>query len=283
MKNKLYTILDVIKLSTDFLSKKGVPNSKCDAEWIISNTINLKRVELYLNYENIVSKDDLDSIRKDIIKRSKRIPLQHILGKVNFAGNEIICDSRALVPRNETEQLTEIIQKELSSNFTGKILDLGVGSGVILITLCKAFPQSRGFGFDKSDRAISLANENIELNKLTNVELKTFDWEKEVLNEKFDLIISNPPYLSQDEWKISEPEVKNYDPKIALVANDDGLADLKKIINISQNHLVKNGILALEIGHNQDKELIKVLEPSFREIKNIKDYGGKNRFLVAKK
>lgn len=283
MKNKLYTILDVIKLSTDFLSKKGVPNSKCDAEWIISNTINLKRVELYLNYESIISQDDLDSIRKDIIKRSKRIPLQHILGKVNFAGNEIICDSRALVPRNETEQLTEIIQKELSSNFTGKILDLGVGSGVILITLCKAFPQSRGFGFDKSDRAISLAIENIELNKLTNVELKTFDWEKEVLNEKFDLIISNPPYLSQDEWKISEPEVKNYDPKIALVANDDGLADLKKIITISQNHLVKNGLLALEIGHNQDKELIKVLEPSFREIKNIKDYGGKNRFLVAKK
>lgn len=283
MKNKLYTILDVIKLSTDFLSKKGVPNSKCDAEWIISNTINLKRVELYLNYENIVSQDDLDSIRKDIVKRSKRIPLQHILGKVNFAGNEIICDSRALVPRNETEQLTEIIQKELSSNFTGKILDLGVGSGVILITLCKAFPQSRGFGFDKSDRAISLAIENIELNKLTNVELKTFDWEKEVLNEKFDLIISNPPYLSQDEWKDSEPEVKDYDPKIALVANDDGLADLKKIITISQNHLVKNGLLALEIGHNQDKELIKVLEPSFREIKNIKDYGGKNRFLVAKK
>ena len=283
MKNKLYTILDVIKLSTDFLSKKGVPNSKCDAEWIISNTINLKRVELYLNYENIVSKDDLDSIRKDIIKRSKRIPLQHILGKVNFAGNEIICDSRALVPRNETEQLTEIIQKELSSMFSGKILDLGVGSGVILITLCKAFPQSRGLGVDKSDLAISLANENIELNKLTNVELKFFDWEKEVLNEKFDLIISNPPYLSQDEWKDSEPEVKDYDPKIALVANDDGLADLKKIITISQNHLVKNGILALEIGHNQDKELIKVLEPSFREIKNIKDYGGKNRFLVAKK
>ena len=283
MKNKLYTILDVIKLSTDFLSKKGVPNSKCDAEWIISNTINLKRVELYLNYENIVSQDDLDSIRKDIIKRSKRIPLQHILGKVNFAGNEIICDSRALVPRNETEQLTEIIQKELSSMFSGKILDLGVGSGVILITLCKAFPQSRGLGVDKSDLAISLANENIELNKLTNVELKFFDWEKEVLNEKFDLIISNPPYLSQDEWKDSEPEVKDYDPKIALVANDDGLADLKKIITISQNHLVKNGILALEIGHNQDKELIKVLEPSFREIKNIKDYGGKNRFLVAKK
>ena len=106
---------------------------------------------------------------------------------------------------------------------------------------------------------------------------------KEVLNEKFDLIISNPPYLSQDEWKDSEPEVKDYDPKIALVANDDGLADLKKIITISQNHLVKNGLLALEIGHNQDKELIKVLEPSFREIKNIKDYGGKNRFLVAKK
>ena len=80
-------------------------------------------------------------------------------------------------------------------------MDLGVGSGVILITLCKAFPQSRGFGFDKSDLAISLAIENIELNKLTNVELKFFDWEKEVLNEKFDLIISNPPYLSQDEWK----------------------------------------------------------------------------------
>ena len=93
--------------------------------------------------------------------------------KVNFAGNEIICDSRALVPRNETEQLTEIIQKELSSMFSGKILDLGVGSGVILITLLQSFSkQSRGFGFDKSDLAISLAIENIELNKLTMLNSK---------------------------------------------------------------------------------------------------------------
>ena len=135
MSDNIISFLEIINLSTEYLTKKGVPNPKCDVEWIVSSVTNKKRVELYLNFENPVEKQQKNEIRKLIIDRGKRKPLQHILGKVNFAGYELKCDERALIPRPETEYLTELIMDRLEKNFCGKILDLGTGSGAIIITL----------------------------------------------------------------------------------------------------------------------------------------------------
>lgn len=283
MNNKHLTFLDIITLSVKYLEKKGVSNAKCDTEWIISSITQKKRVELYLNYENMVTENHVNEIRKSIIERGKRIPLQHILGKVNFAGSELLCDQRALIPRPETELLTELVTDELGSSFKGKILDLGTGAGGIIITLCKNFPHATGLGVDMSKDALSLANENYVINQIKNIEIKSFDWNKDKFNENFDAIIANPPYLSEEEWELAEPEVKLFDPKIALIAKDNGIADIKKIIKISENNLNNNGLLALEIGTNQEKVLTEIMSFSFYKIKIVKDYCRKNRFIMARK
>ena len=283
MNNKHLTFLDIITLSVEYLEKKGVSNAKCDTEWIVSSITQKKRVELYLNYKNMVTENHVNEIRKKIIERGKRIPLQHILGKVNFAGNELLCDHRALIPRPETELLTELVTDELGSSFKGKILDLGTGTGGIIITLCKNFPHATGLGVDMSKDALSLANENLVMNQIKNLEIKSFDWNKDILNENFDAIIANPPYLSEEEWDLAEPEVKLFDPKIALIAKDYGIADIKKIIKISENNLNNNGLLALEIGTNQEKVLSDIMSVSFYKIKIVKDYCRRNRFIMARK
>jgi len=283
MNSKNLTFLDIIKLSTEYLEKRGVPNAKCDTEWIVSNITQNKRVELYLNYENMVAENHVNEIRKNIIDRGKRIPLQHILGKVHFAGNELLCDQRALIPRPETELLTELVTDELGSSFKGKILDLGTGTAGIIITLCKNLPHAIGLGVDLSRDALSLAKENLAINGIKNLEIKSFDWNDDKLNETFDAIIANPPYLSEEEWISAEPEVKLFDPKMALVAKENGIADIKKIIKISEKHLHKSGLLALEIGPNHGNVIADMMSLSFYNINIVKDYCRKNRFIMARK
>ena len=138
---------------------------------------------------------------------------------------------------------------------------------VTVITLCKNFPHAVGLGVDMSKDALSLANENLIMNQVKNLEFKSFDWNEDKFNENFDAIIANPPYLSVEEWELAEPEVKLFDPKIALISKDNGIADIKKIIKISENNLNSNGLLALEIGTNQEKVLADIMSISFYKIK----------------
>lgn len=283
MNNENFTFLEVIKLSTEYLNKKGVPNPKVDTEWIISFVTGKKRIELYLQFENIVQKEELTKIRNLIVARGKRIPLQHILGKVNFGDNEIICDHRALIPRPETEYLTELVIERLGTNFCGSILDLGTGGGAIILALCKNLKNAKGLGLDKSQSAISLSKDNLKLNNIENVRFENFDWYCDKIKESYDVIISNPPYLSEAEWSNAEPEVKKFDPKTALVSDQKGIADLKEVIKISEINLKKEGMLFLEIGTDQKNEIKQNLAVNFEKIEIIKDLSNEDRFIFAKK
>jgi release factor glutamine methyltransferase len=281
MSNENLTFLEVIELSTDYLNRKGVPNSKVDTEWIVSSVTGKKRIELYLQFEDLVDGGELSEIRNLIVARGKRIPLQHILGKINFADNEMLCDDRALIPRPETEYLTELVIKKLGKNFYGSILDLGTGSGAIILALCKTLKSARGVGLDKSQNAISLSKENLKLNNIKNVSFEKLDWYSDKIEDSFDVIISNPPYLSEEEWANAEPEVKRFDPKTALVANQNGIADLKKIIKIGEENLKKGGGLFLEIGTDQKNELKENLSHNFENIEILKDLSNYDRFIFA--
>jgi release factor glutamine methyltransferase len=281
MSNENLTFLEVIQLSTDYLNRKGVPNSKVDTEWIVSSVTGKKRIELYLQFEDLVDGGELSEIRNLIVARGKRIPLQHILGKINFADNEMLCDDRALIPRPETEYLTELVIKKLGKNFNGSILDLGTGSGAIILALCKTLKSARGVGLDKSQNAISLSKENLKLNNIKNVSFEKLDWYSDKIEDSFDVIISNPPYLSEEEWANAEPEVKKFDPKTALVANQNGIADLKKIIKIGGQNLKKGGGLFLEIGTDQKNELKENLSHNFENIEILKDLSNYDRFIFA--
>lgn len=281
MSNENLTFLEVIELSTDYLNRKGVPNSKVDTEWIVSSVTGKKRIELYLQFEDLVDGGELSEIRNLIVARGKRIPLQHILGKINFADNEMLCDDRALIPRPETEYLTELVIKKLGKNFNGSILDLGTGSGAIILALCKTLKSARGVGLDKSQNAISLSKENLKLNNIKNVSFEKLDWYSDKIEDSFDVIISNPPYLSEEEWANAEPEVKRFDPKTALVANQNGIADLKKIIKIGEENLKRGGGLFLEIGTDQKNELKENLSHNFENIEILKDLSNNDRFIFA--
>ena len=282
MSEVVLSFLEIINGSTEYLRKRGVPNPKCDVEWIVSTVTNKKRVELYLEFENTVEEEFQNTIRKWIIARGKRIPLQHIIGKVNFAGNNLFCDERALIPRPETEYLTELILERIEKDFSGNILDLGTGGGAIILTLCIQKTNCRGTGLDKSKEAIELANKNAQFHKVNNVKFGIFDWCNDKLQNEYDIIVSNPPYLTIEEWESAETEVKVFDPKSALVA-DEGTSDLIKIINHAKINLSKGGLLALEIGLYQKKRLLDEMHNKFTHIEIVKDFSNKDRFIFGRK
>ena len=147
------TCLEILRKSSEFLARKGVPSPKCDSEWIVSSVLQKKRMDLYLQPDDILKEEDLVQIREMVVRRGKREPLQHILGNVNFTGLIMKCDHRALVPRPETETLIEHILGRIPKSFDGKILDLGTGSGAILFALCSSLVSASGIGIDKSERA----------------------------------------------------------------------------------------------------------------------------------
>jgi release factor glutamine methyltransferase len=282
--NKSLSILEVISKSSNFLEKKGVPNHKTDAEWLIAHALGCKRMDLYLRFGEILDESILGKIRALVVKRGERIPLQHILGSVHFAGLQLKCDDRALVPRHETEFLVDYVSQRITTSFSGKIADVGCGGGAIILALCNQLPDAVGVGFDKSDFALGLAKENCHSSGLSSrVSLQNFDWlENDFLPESFDLIISNPPYLSKEEWLSTEPEVKSYDPIAALVAQQNGLSDIRKIVSIAQNSLRKGGYLALEFGHKQAEHLEELLAKEF-VFEIIRDQLLVRRFVFATK
>ena len=276
------SIIDVLTKSSQFLVRHGVPNSKLDAEWLVSHVLKCKRIELYLRYEELLSEEILNQIRALVLQRAKRVPLQHILGTVQFAGLSLNCDSRALVPRNETEFFVDLLLQHLSSEFDGTIVDLGTGSGAIILGLCALMPKAKGFGLDNSEAALSLVRENVIKSSMSQrVKVLRFNWYKDDLAIKpINLIVSNPPYLSQYDWLDADPEVKEYDPKCALVASNGGMADIEKIVEMAGEILEPTNYLALEFGDSQSKEIAQLLKDNF-ECKFFNDQYSVKRFVLA--
>lgn len=283
--HEFLTCLEILRKSSEFLARKGVPSPKCDSEWIVSSVLQKKRMALYLQPDEILGEDDLVQIREMVVRRGKREPLQHILGNVNFTGLILKCDHRALVPRPETETLIEHILCRMPKSFDGQILDLGTGSGAILFALCSCLSSSSGIGIDNSTDALSLAKENMHLHDLeSRVVLRKLDWlSQEIKVSGVELIVSNPPYLGLEEWEQAEPEVKIHDPKQALVAKDSGFSDIRKIIQISGKILSSGGILAIEFGVSHANSVQEALAGDFKDIELLKDLSRRTRFAIARK
>lgn len=285
-KEKL-TIIEIVNKSTDFLSSRGIDSAKSEVEWILSSVLGTSRVQLYLDHENLVSEDKVNSIRDMVMKRGKRIPLQHILGNTNFFGMPIRCDSRALVPRMETEQMVEQILDRINNSLDGHVVDLGTGTGAILLSLCNTLENSTGIGYDNSKQALELARENLSGKKCEKrVGFELLDWNEltpNALGTSANLVVSNPPYLTESEWSESMPEVKEYDPKSALVAGENGLADIISVIKISSTLLSSDGLLVMEIGAGQAQGLETVVKSYYTRFEFTKDLLGVRRFLWASK
>lgn len=281
----MITVLEVIKLSTEFLEKKGVESPRANAEILLAEILKCKRLELYLAFDKPLAESEVQTYREAIRKRGLRIPLQYIVGNVEFYGIKLIVNENVLIPRPETELLVEQIINETDKNAELKILDIGVGSGNISLSLLKNLPKIKVTAIDISEKALQVAKQNAELNLLLDrIDLTLFDILNSDINQlgKFDLIVSNPPYVSEKDFETLEPELKVCEPRIALTDSGDGITFYNKIILSSKILLNIGGKLYFEIGKDQQQRIFNLIEAAgFTNIKITKDYSGIERIICG--
>ena len=278
--------LDIFNKSVEYLKKNSVPNPLLDTEYIFSDVLKVSRNTLKYSMSREIKEEDKDKIREMLVLRAKkRKPLQYILGEWEFYGLPFKVRENVLIPRSDTEILVEQCIQLMREIEEPNILDIGSGSGAISIAIANELKSSSVTGLDINEDAIKLANENKVLNKVENVNFMKSDlFEKLDEDFKYDLIVSNPPYISKNEYETLMPEVKNYEPQNALTDLGDGLYFYREISKFVGEYLKDTGYLAYEIGYNQAKDVTKILQDNnFDVLSVIKDYGGNDRVVIAKK
>ncbi len=280
----VYALREIKEKTENFFLTKGIPSPKLDTDLLLAHVLRINRLDLYLDLDRPLTKAQLDELREYVKRRGQREPIQYILGASSFYNCNLIIDNRALIPRQETEYLIEILLPHLAK--AKKILELGTGSGALALALIKALDQlkidAHVTAIDKDEKCLALSKLNQEKLKLKEkVDFIMSDWFSAISKEnQYDLIVSNPPYLSQELYEIAEPEVKDYEPKQALVALDRGMADLKVIIKEGYYFLNLNGLLVLETGAEQHLELIKFAKDvGFKRVDSVQDLNKYDRFL----
>lgn len=281
----MLTVLEIIKKTTDFFAAKGVESPRLNAELLIGHALQRKRMQLYLEFERPLAEAELEIIRPLVRRRAQREPLQYILGETEFCGLKLKVDRRALIPRPETEQLVELVVAACGAGRApATILDLGTGSGAIALALAHAFPAAAIVATDTSAEALALARENTDAIRLGDrVQLLNSDWFTAVPATQFDLIVSNPPYLSAEETAQTAPEVHGFEPAQALTsAGEGGLSGLAEIFRDAPRFLASNGLLAVETGISQHAALIELARAAgFARIESKRDLTDRDRFVLA--
>ena len=279
----MITLLEVIKKTTDFFTAKGVENPRLNAELLIGQVLGLQRMQLYLQFERPVTEPELEKIRPLVKRRSQREPLQYILGETEFFHLKLKIDRRALIPRPETEHLCELITQRLPAP-PATILDLGTGSGAIALGLAAFYPSAAVTALDVSETALDLARENAEaLGLAGRMRLLCSDWFAALEpGVQFELIVANPPYLSEQETAVAMPEVRGHEPLVALASGADGLAALTRIITEAPRFLAEAGLLALETGLDQQVVLReRAAAAGFARVESLRDLSDRERYLLA--
>jgi release factor glutamine methyltransferase len=272
----MLTVLESIKLSTEYLQKKGIESPRINAELLLANILNCKRLDLYLKFDQPLKEEEIILYRGFISRRGKFEPLQYITGSVEFYGLEIKVNKSVLIPRPETEILVETIINSVEKEKNIDILDIGTGSGNIAISIAKNLPNSKISAIDSSTDALETAKENAKLN---SVEDRIDFLNDSILNginysiKKYDIIVSNPPYISRDEFGNLQPELKVYEPRTALTDESDGLSFFRIISSKTRSILKENGKLFFEVGKDQFKQVENILlENDFQNVTIKKDY-----------
>ena len=274
-------VLEVINFGSNLLKERNIPSHILDSEILLSKILNKSREEILINLDKKINKKKILAYKEYLQRRSKNEPVAYILEEKEFWSKKFNVNKGTLIPRPETELLVDKILKV----YEGKkitILDIGTGSGCIVISLLSQLKESKGIGIDISKNAILTAIKNKHKYKLSNrVKFLNRSFES-VFGKKFDLIVSNPPYIERKDLKNLSDDIKRYEPRRALDGGNDGLDLIKKVIYKSREILKINGTLALEIGNEQIKKVSKLLiENNFRINHVIKDYKNNIRCVLA--
>ncbi|MBI5476070.1 MAG: peptide chain release factor N(5)-glutamine methyltransferase [Ignavibacteriales bacterium] len=285
-----WSILKLIEWSTNYLIQKGIDEARLNTELMLGHVLNLKRIELYLHYDMILSETELSHFKNLFKKRLTKEPLQYILGYTEFMGIRINVTPAVLIPRPETEILVEAIIKKLKSSkkSNNKIFEIGTGSGCIAVSLAKYLPDISITAIDKSTSALEVAKQNASdsnvNNKIKFIESDFLSQNYDSPGGLYDVIVSNPPYIHQDEIDSLEAEVKNFEPENAYTDHSDGLTFYKAISLNGKNMLINGGLIFVEVGYNQGQTVKNIFQSDgYRNIKLINDYNGIGRVVIAEK
>ena len=271
----MLTVLESLKLSTEYLEKKGIESARLNAELLLAEILNCKRLDLYLKFDQPLRENEVDIYREWISRRGKFEPLQYIIGRVEFYGMQFKVTRDVLIPRSETEILVEEVINFAKDKSGLRILDIGTGSGNIPIALAKNLTNAEITSVDVSANAIEVAKENALLNNVeSKVEFILSDiYHLKIETDLFDIVVSNPPYISAEEYPTLQKEIVDYEPSIALTDSNDGLNFYRTITEKSKSFLKKEGKIFFEIGKEQFDDVEKILlKNNFLNIKITKDY-----------
>ncbi|RJQ39841.1 MAG: peptide chain release factor N(5)-glutamine methyltransferase [Nitrospiraceae bacterium] len=303
------TALDKMKEITEFLKGLGIEDVHKESEIVVTHCLGIDKTVLYRD-NPVLSEKNVKDIDAVLQRRAKREPLQYIIGNVEFCGLKIKVGRGVLIPRPETELLAEEVIKAVESyklkvksekeihnsklqtpNSKLRVLDLCTGSGCLALAIAKNFPDAKVYGTDISKDAIRYANENAELNAITNVTFlkgSLFEPLKQIifsgtLSFKFDVIVSNPPYIRSCDMPNLQPEINKWEPRNALDGGEDGLSYYRTILSEARAYLMLSGVIFLEIGEGQAEEVSEIaVRNCFRNISVIKDYSGIERIIAAR-
>lgn len=268
----------------DLLKSSDIENVEYDIKAILTDTFGVDLNKFILDMDNEFEPDkDLEAkYLSRIEKRKKHIPLQYIINKQNFYGLDFYVDESVLIPRYDTENIVDRIVKDFKENKCLSVLDLCTGSGCIAVSLKKCGFE-KVYAADISDKALAVAKHNAKLNNADIIFLQSDLYENFPKEIRFDIIVSNPPYISTDEIAKIEKQVRDFEPKLALDGGRDGLDFYKKIINLSKNFLNNKGRLYLEIGYDQSKDVVDLAKKEgYDNIVIIKDLSGRDRGISMK-
>ncbi|MDA9065491.1 peptide chain release factor N(5)-glutamine methyltransferase [Candidatus Pelagibacter sp.] len=277
-------IENILSEGINILQKNKIANPQLDSEILLSNSIKRDKKHIILNPKEILNSDQLVKFKSLIERRKKGEPIAYLINKKEFWKDEFFVNKDVLIPRPDSELIIEQVLKIYSKDVQLQVLDIGTGSGCILLSILKERSNFYGTGIDISKKSINVSNFNAKQLNLTNRAKFFHSSVDNFINGKYDIIVSNPPYIEQLSLKYLEKDVVNFEPKLALSGGFDGFSKIRKVINKASILIKKNGKFILEIGFNQKNKVIKILKKEgFYVNKAIKDYGNNDRCIISTK
>ena len=277
-------IENILNEGIAILKESKISNPQLDSEILLSNSIKKDKKHIILNPKEILNPEQTEIFKNLIERRKKGEPVAYLINKKDFWKDEFFVNKDVLIPRPDTELIIEQVLKIYSKNSQLQVLDIGTGSGCILLSILKERPNFYGIGIDISKKSIKVSKLNAKQLNLTN-RVKFFHSSIDNFKlGKYDMIVSNPPYIELFNLKYLEKDVINFDPKLALSGGFDGFSKIRKVINKAKTLIKKNGKFVLEIGFNQKNKVKKILkEEGFYVNRAIRDYGNNDRCIISTK
>jgi release factor glutamine methyltransferase len=280
-----WTVLSLLQWGSDYLKEKGFDEPRLTVDLLLAHVLNLPRLNLYLQFDRPLTADELSRFKTLFKRRLSREPLQYIVGETDFMGLRVRVTRDVLVPRPETELLAERAIEALKKRAPGSqvVLEIGTGSGNLAMAIARFVPTARIISIDVSAPALAVARENLRSHGIETVDLEVVDvfsdWPEE---RRFDLIVSNPPYVSLTEFAELQPEVRDFEPRLATTDESDGLRVIRRIVDLAGTALLPGGCLLLEVAYDQSGDVTRLLEQrGLKDVRWFDDHAGIPRVVSA--